>query len=396
MTHSQPTQRGIVTARSDFPIDLWENAGRQVRCPHSKTGGSEAARVASHHVISVHPTSTDVAPGQVVRFEFMTLGDERVRYRVQCADESTESWCRLLLPAALVGPGELVVDVPAGARPGRYDMRLVAVAGRRTIAAADITLRISGERCLKVVARPKITLQGDGTVVVSLRVLNCGIVDTNLVLRAHHEDRWTFDVDEPELIIGVGKGPLTVKVTLRPPAGKGVGKGDEVTVDVDTGTGWRRHHGHVQQPHGHWTVAAAIAAAAVAIAAGAAVAWPGESDSVPTTAVPTNGPGPTDTESTDSTNTTQAQTDPVVIDSLDVDYTSCASAAEWTASGDPDGHLELSLNGEAIDEEFSVGPGSYETPFMRSESAIYELVAYDSDDVETDRMSDSDQGTCVE
>jgi hypothetical protein len=52
--------------------------------------------------------------------------------------------------------------------------------------------------------------------------------------------------------------------------------------------------------------------------------------------------------------------------------------------------------GEAIDEEFSVGPGSYETPFMRSESAIYELVAYDSDDIETDRMSDSDQGTCVE
>jgi hypothetical protein len=33
---------------------------------------------------------------------------------------------------------------------------------------------------------------------------------------------------------------------------------------------------------------------------------------------------------------------------------------------------------------------------MRSESAIYELVAYDSDDIETDRMSDSDQGTCVE
>lgn len=125
------------------------------------------------------------------------------------------SWCRLLLPASDFGRGELVVDVPDDAGSGRYALRLVATASGQEIAAANVMLRIAGEPrpggepCLKVLPRPKFDLQPDGTVVVTLQVVNCGNVDATLVLRARHEDGWSFSVDEPELVIGVQEGPVT-------------------------------------------------------------------------------------------------------------------------------------------------------------------------------------------
>jgi hypothetical protein len=111
-----------------------------------------------------------------------------------------------------------------------------------------------------------------------LRVVNCGIVDANVLLRAHHEDGWSFSVDSPELIIGVGKGPVTVKVTLRPPLGEKVDRGDRITVEVETGTGWEPRYGRAQRPLWPWVAAAAVAVVVVVAAAGAVWAWWPDSD----------------------------------------------------------------------------------------------------------------------
>jgi hypothetical protein len=140
-----------------------------------------------------------VAAGDQARFSFEVIEPQAVAYSVESA---VSSWCRLLLPAGHVGGGELVVDVPSDAGPGRYALRLVATASGQEIAAANVMLHITAEArpgtepCLKVLPAPKFDLQPDGTVVVTLQVVNCGNVDATLVLRARHEDGWSFSVDE--------------------------------------------------------------------------------------------------------------------------------------------------------------------------------------------------------
>jgi Abnormal spindle-like microcephaly-assoc'd, ASPM-SPD-2-Hydin len=226
----------------------------------------------------MNPTEAEAAAGAQVRFTFAVIQRDAVAYSVESADAAISSWCRVLLPAVRASPGELVVDVPADAGPGGYRLRLVATAGGREIAAGDVTLRVEGERCLRILPSPKFSVEADGTVLFTLRVVNCGIVDANLLLRAHHEDGWSFSVDSPELIIGVGKGPVTVQVILRPPIGRRVDRGDGVTVEVETGTGWRPLSGRVQRPAWPWVAAAAVALVVTVAVAGGAWAWWPESD----------------------------------------------------------------------------------------------------------------------
>jgi hypothetical protein len=228
-----------------------------------------------HAVITINPSEAEAAAGAQVRFTFAVIQDDAAAYSVESADVAVLSWCRVLLPAVRSGRGELVVDVPADTRPGRYHLRLVATARGREIASGGVTLRIAGEGCLRIVSVPKFSLEAGGTLLVTLRVVNCGIIDGNLLLRAHHEDGWSFSVDAPELVIGVGKGPVTVQVTLRPPIGRRVDRGDRVTLEVETGTGWQALAGRVHRPPWSWVAAAAVPL--VVVAAAGAVWWP-ESD----------------------------------------------------------------------------------------------------------------------
>ena len=269
----------------------------------------------SHSGLTVNPTNATVEPGQQVRYQFVTIGDETVTYQVQCADATVGSWCQVLLAAARASAGELVVDVPTDARPGGYVLRLVAMAAGQEISDTDIVLCVEGERCLRAVSLPKLSVEADGTVLLTLRVVNCGMVDVNLLLRARHEDGWSFEVDSPELIIGVAKGPVTVKVTLRSPSGRKVKRGDRITVEVETGTGWQPLPGRVPRPVWPWVAAAAAVAAATAGAVSAG--WPQAnandnirtSDGQQTTATPTGGPQTTETTAGDGPRATETTTD---------------------------------------------------------------------------------------
>jgi hypothetical protein len=140
----------------------------------------QAVEMDPRAVITMSPTEAQAASGGQARFTFAVIERGGVAYSVESA---VSSWCRLLLPAGHVGRGELVVDVPDDAGPGRYALRLVATASGQEMAAANVMLRIAGERrppgesCLKVLPRPKFDLQPDGSVVVTLQVVNCGNVD---------------------------------------------------------------------------------------------------------------------------------------------------------------------------------------------------------------------------
>jgi hypothetical protein len=353
-------------------------------------------------VITMDPTEAQTAAGGQARFTFAVIERGGVAYSVESA---VSSWSRLVLPAGHVGHGELVVDVPDDAGPGRYLLRLVATASGQEIAAANVMLRVAGERrppgepCLNVLPRPKFDLQPDGSVVVTLQVVNCGNVDVNLVLRAHHEDGWSFSIDEPELIVDVQQGPITVKVTLRPPAGHGADHGDEITVEVNAGTGWQPVRGRV--PRRLWPWVAAAAAVAIAIGATAAVlASQDESDD--NVAVTDDGTVTDAGTVTDETTeeTTEPGPEPVEIQSLRVDSFGCDITVSWDATGDPDGRLELMRDGEVIDDSLPVEYGSvdeyaYDIFGEGNYEATYEIVAYDSQDEETDRESESRADSCI-
>jgi hypothetical protein len=353
-------------------------------------------------VIRMTPTEAQVAAGGQARFSFAVIERSGVAYSVESA---VSSWCRLLLPAGDVGRGELVVDVPDDAGAGRYALRLVATASGQEIAAANVMLRIAGDRrlggepCLEVLPRPKFKLQPDGSVVVTLQVVNCGNVDVNLVLRARHEDGWSFSIDEPQLIVGVQKGPITVKVTLRPPAGHGVDHGDRITVEVNVGTGWQPVRGRVPRRLWPWVAAAA---AVVAVALGATAAVLASQDEPSDTVAATGDDGTEGTTVPPPTEgTTVPPPEPVQIQSLTVDAAGCDITVEWDATGDPDGTLEL-IRGddEVIDDSLPVESGSVvenaadlfgeNVPY----EVTYELVAYDSEHQETDRESASDASCC--
>jgi hypothetical protein len=234
-------------------------------------------------VIEVRPPRITAAPGQQVRLEIEFAGDRSVTYQVGSDDADVAGWCYVLVPESGHGPsagapGELLIDVPAEARPARYRLRLVATRQGRSVAAADVILRVEGDRCLKIVALPKFELQADGTVVATLRVVNCGGLDVTLVVRARHESGWSFTVDDPELVIGVGEDPVTVKVTLRPPADATVERGDRITLEVETGGDWQPYPGRVLQPLRTPLIVAAVAVIVVAAAASGVSALLGEPD----------------------------------------------------------------------------------------------------------------------
>src|SRR5262245_47069237 len=117
-------------------------------------------------VIAMSPSEAQASAGGQARFGFAVIERQAVAYSVESA---IGSWCRLLLPAGGVGRGELVVDVPDDAGPGRYALRLVANASGEEVAAANVMLRVAGEArpggepCLRVLPRPKFDLQPDGT-----------------------------------------------------------------------------------------------------------------------------------------------------------------------------------------------------------------------------------------
>jgi hypothetical protein len=352
-----------------------------------------------HAVIGMTPTEAQAAAGGQARFSFAVIERGAVTYSVESA---VSSWCRLLLPAGGVGRGELVVDVPGDAGPGRYGLRLVATASGQEVAAANAMLRIAGERaggepCLRVLPQPKFDLQPDGTVVVTLQVVNCGNVDATLVLRARHEDGWSFSVDEPELVIGVQEGPVTVKVTLRPPAGHGVDHGDEVTVEVNVGTGWQLVRGRV--PRRLWLWVAAAAAALVVAAGIAAAVLASQDDSDDSVAVGTE---ETTEETLEETTeeppeeTTAPLPEPVQIASFSVDNADdpCTITIEWDATGGTDGRLELSRDGE-LSETLPVGADSRtENTSSGPYARAYELKAFDADGNQTDGADSDVTGDC--
>jgi hypothetical protein len=359
----------------------------------------QAVEMDPHAVIMMSPTEAQAAAGGQARFTFAVIERSGVAYSVESA---VSSWSRLLLPAGHIGRGELVVDVPDDAGPGRYALRLVATASGKEIAAANVMLRIAGEGgpgsepCLKVLPRPKLDLQPDGSVVVTLQVVNCGNVDVTFVLRARHEDGWSFSIDEPELVVGVQQGPITVKATLRPPAGHGADHGDEITVEVNAGTGWLPVRGRVPRRLWPWVVAV-TAAVAIAIGATAAVlASQDESDD--NVAVTNDGPvadGTTVPPTT--TETTEPEPEPVQIESFSVnsaDDDPCTITVAWSATGDPKGQLELYRDGELV-ETLPVGDDSRSTGTSSGPYAFgYELKAFDSAGTQTDNALSDINGDC--
>jgi hypothetical protein len=352
-------------------------------------------------VITMSPTEAQAAAGGQARFTFAVIERRGVAYAVASA---VSSWCRLLLPVGQVGRGELVVDVPDDAGPGRYLLRLVATASGQEIAAANVMLRIAGDRrpggelCLKVLPRPKFDLQPDGSIVVSLQVVNCGNVDATLVLRAHHEDGWSFSIDEPQLIVGVQNGPITVKVTLRP-AGHGVDHGDEITVEVNAGTGWQPVRGRVPRRLWPWAAAAAAVVVAVGVAAAALASQDESDDNVAVTDDELVADGTT----VPPTTATEPATEPVQIESfsvvdgpIDSETNLCPITARWSATGDSNGRLELYRDGELV-ETLRVGNDA-QTDGVRSGSFafVYELKAFDAAGTQTDSERSEITFDCID
>jgi hypothetical protein len=353
-------------------------------------------------VITMSPSEAQASAGGQARFGFAVIERQAVAYSVESA---ISSWCRLLLPAGGVGRGELVVDVPDDAGPGRYALRLVANASGQEMAAANVMLRVAGEArpggepCLRVLPRPKFDLQPDGTVVVTLQVVNCGNVDATLVLRARHEDGWSFSVAEPELVIGVQEGPVAVKVTLRPPAGRGVDQRDQITVEVNVGTGWQPVRGRVQAHRRLWPWVAAAAAALVVASGVAAAVLASEDESDDSAAVATDETSEDTSEDTSddtSEDTSAPVPEPVQIASFNVDNSDdpCTITIDWDATGDPNGGLELYRDGELMDSlpvgadsrTENMGEGPYDL--------AYELKAYDADGNQTDQADSDVVGEC--
>jgi hypothetical protein len=355
-------------------------------------------------VIRMNPSEAQAPAGGQARFSFAVIERQAVAYSVESA---VGSWCRLLLPAGDVGRGELVVDVPDDAGPGRYALRLVATVSGEEIAAANVMLRIAGERvggepCLRVLPRPKFDLQPDGTVVVTLQVVNCGNVDATLVLRARHEDGWSFSVDEPELVIGVQEGPVTVKVTLKPPAGQGVDPGDQITVEVNVGTGWQPVRGRLPRRLWPWVAAAAAALVVAAGVAAAVLASQDESDdsvAVATEETTEDTPEDTPEDTTEDTpeDTPEDTTPPpeavdivsfTVVDAIipeaDDEPVLCSITARWDATGDSNGRLEL-YRGDEFVVTLDVGNFADEIDVVEQGASFdYELKAFDSADNQTD------------
>jgi hypothetical protein len=348
-------------------------------------------------VLSISPSEAQVGAGGQARFSFAVIERQDVAYSVESA---VSAWCRLLLPAGGVGRGELVVDVSGDAGPGRYAMRLVATASGQEIAAANVMLRIAGEApggepCLRVLPRPNFDLQPDGTVVVSLQVVNCGNVDATLVLQARHEDGWSFSVDEPELVIGVQEGPVSVKVTLRPPTGCGVDQGDQITVEVNVGSGWQPVHGRIQARRRLWPWVAGAAAALIAAAGVVAAVLASQDGSDDSGAVATEETTEETTEDT-TEDTSGPVPEPVQIASFNVDNSDdpCTIAIDWDATGDPDGRLELYRDGE-LRESLPVGADSRtENTSSGPYDRAYELKAFDAEGNQTDQANSDVTGDC--
>jgi hypothetical protein len=361
----------------------------------------QAVEMDPRAVIRMNPSEAQAGAGGQARFTFAVIKGQGVAYSVESA---VSSWCRLLLPASHVGRGELVVDVPGDAGPGRYALRLVATASGQEIAAANVMLHVGGQRrrggepCLRVLPRPKFDLQPDGTVVVTLQVVNCGNVDATFVLRAHHEHGWSFAIDEPELIVGVQQGPITVKVTLRPPAGQGVDQGDRITVEVNAGAGWQRVRGRVPRRLWPWAAAAAVVVA-VGVAAAVLASQDESDDNVAVTDDEPVADGTTIPPTTEETTEPAPEPDDPEIQSLTVDASQgCEITVAWDATGDPGGRLELiRADGKVINDSLPVESGSEVDSLSESSGEFtYELVAYDSEDQPTDSESASDTGTCIQ
>jgi hypothetical protein len=363
----------------------------------------QAVQMDPRAVITMSPSDAQAAAGGQARFSFAVIERQAVAYSVESA---VSAWCRLLLPAGHVGRGELVVDVPNDAGPGRYVLRLVASASGQELAAANVILRIAGERvggepCLRVLPRPKFDLQPDGTVVVTLQVVNCGNVDATLVLRARHEDGWSFSVDEPELVIGVQEGPVTVKVTLRPPAGQGVGRGDQITVEVNVGTGWQPVRGRLPRRLWPWAAAAAAVVIAVGVAAAVLASQDESNDNVAVatdeTPEETAEDSPEETAE-DSPEDTTPPPEPVQIESFNVvdgpfNDGVCPITVRWSSTGDSNGRLELYRDGELVE---TVPVGNEARTFSEEAGASFdfELKAFDAADTQTDSESREINDTC--
>jgi hypothetical protein len=371
---------------------------------YEAAGGStgevdQAVEMDPRAVIRMTPSEAQAAAGGQARFTFAVIERRGVAYSVESA---VSSWSRLLLPAGHVGSGELVVDVPDDAGPGRYLLRLIATASGQEVAAANVMLRIAteppagGKPCLKVLPRPKFDLQPDGTVVVTLQVVNCGNVDATLVLRARHEDGWSFSVDEPELVVGVQQGPVTVKVTLRPPEGHGVDQGDEITVEVNVGTGWKPVRGRVPRRLWPWVAAAAAVVAGAAGATAAVLA--SQDESTDNVAVAEDGPADDTVPEETTEATTGPEPEPVQILSFSVDKANaCTITIMWTATGDREGQLELYRDGEPIAEDLPVGEGSHNDELSTdtgSYTFTYELKAFDTAGTQTHNASEDIDGEC--
>jgi hypothetical protein len=371
----------------------------------------QAVEMDPRAVITMTPTEAQVAAGGQARFIFAVIERTGVAYSVESA---VSTWCRLLLPAGDVGRGELVVDVPDDAGSGRYALRLVATASGQEVAAANVLLRIAGERaggepCLRVLPRPKFDLQPDGTVVVTLQVVNCGNVDATLVLRARHEDGWSFSVDDPELVIGVQEGPVTVKVTLKPPAGQGVDHGDQITVEVNVGTGWQPVRGRVPRRLWPWVAAAAAALVVAAGVAAAVLASQDESDDSvavvtdeTTEASPEASPEDTPEDTPEDPTPPSEPVDIVsftvvedLIDEVDDEPALCSITGRWDATGDSNGRLEL-YRGDEFVVTLDVGNDAEEIDVVEVGASFdYELKAFDSADTETDSETREIDDACT-
>ena len=185
-----------------------------------------------------------VSPGEAARFPFVLRNDatQDVTYSFQLRHGDGVNPGRWhveggpVLRVRQVAHSWLELEVPGQGTPaGEYRIWLTAIPDEGSASTAVCVLVVESRSRIKILGLPRVRLNPDGSITVSLSIVDDGDSGLDFSVEVRHRDGWAFEIGQPQLHLGTHVGPFQVDVTVHPPAGKSAQPGDEVTVDLGYG-----------------------------------------------------------------------------------------------------------------------------------------------------------------
>lgn len=166
-----------------------------------------------------------ITAGDRVELRAAVVNDEgrpvEVTYDVETAsDPATDVRWAVAGPTSLE-PGQraaigVILALPVSPQPPPLRVRLTATTrGGRAAAAGTVVRFGDDDRCAAFASPPRLTLAPDGSVTASVELLNCGPFTITLKVRARREDGASLTIDRPEITLAAGDDPISVSITLR-------------------------------------------------------------------------------------------------------------------------------------------------------------------------------------